>query len=134
MTKTLLFWFVILEYLHRLLSLCSGQYDVYVEVDGRHKKVGEYDGQGFFGELALMYNVPRAATVVCSSPGCVWALVSLQRCSFYNHFKYFISSCFSNSVFMLFKYRTHWVFSFLNSIKINNFFNFIETLDWKSFF
>lgn len=52
----------------------SGQYDVYVEVDGRHKKVGEYDGQGFFGELALMYNVPRAATVVCSSPGCVWAL------------------------------------------------------------
>ena len=60
------------------LSLCSGQYDVYVEVDGRHKKVGEYDGQGFFGELALMYNVPRAATVVCSSPGCVWALVSFQ--------------------------------------------------------
>ncbi|XP_036358919.1 cAMP-dependent protein kinase type II regulatory subunit isoform X2 [Octopus sinensis] len=52
----------------------SGQYDVYVEVDGRHKKVGEYDGQGFFGELALMYNVPRAATVVCSAPGSVWAL------------------------------------------------------------
>ncbi|GAB1598877.1 cAMP-dependent protein kinase type II regulatory subunit-like [Argonauta hians] len=52
----------------------SGHYDVYVEVDSHHKKVGEYSGHGFFGELALMYNVPRAATVVCSVPGSVWAL------------------------------------------------------------
>ena len=27
------------------------------------KQVGAYDGHGSFGELALMYNMPRAATI-----------------------------------------------------------------------
>lgn len=34
-----------------------------------------YDGQGSFGELALMYNTPRAATVVATSEGVLWAMV-----------------------------------------------------------
>ena len=39
-------------------------------------KVGAYDNTGSFGELALMYNTPRAATIVATSAGAVWALVS----------------------------------------------------------
>lgn len=56
--------------------VCRGTYDIYVEIDGQPKLVGNYDNAGFFGELALMYNMPRAATIIASSPGTIWALVS----------------------------------------------------------
>ncbi|XP_076469393.1 cAMP-dependent protein kinase type II-beta regulatory subunit-like isoform X2 [Babylonia areolata] len=52
----------------------SGTYDIYVEIEGQPKLVGNYDNSGFFGELALMYNMPRAATIVASSTGSLWAL------------------------------------------------------------
>ncbi|KAL8610218.1 hypothetical protein ACOMHN_038913 [Nucella lapillus] len=52
----------------------SGTYDIYVDIDGQPKLVGNYDNSGFFGELALMYNMPRAATIIASSPGTIWAL------------------------------------------------------------
>ena len=38
-------------------------------------QVGNIQAGGSFGELALMYNAPRAATVVSAESGCtVWAL------------------------------------------------------------
>ncbi|KAI8061581.1 camp-dependent protein kinase regulatory subunit [Gongronella butleri] len=37
-------------------------------------KVTSYEAGGSFGELALMYNAPRAATIVATSPSVVWAL------------------------------------------------------------
>jgi CRP-like cAMP-binding protein len=38
-------------------------------------KVGHIEAGGSFGELALMYNAPRAATVISAEPGCtLWAL------------------------------------------------------------
>jgi len=40
-----------------------------------------YSGKGAFGELALMYNCPRAATVVARSQGTLWAL---DRATFTN--------------------------------------------------
>jgi len=54
----------------------SGAYDVYVKIDGEPepKKVMNYDNQGSFGELALMYNLPRAATVQATSTGVLWAM------------------------------------------------------------
>ncbi|XP_076447637.1 cAMP-dependent protein kinase type II regulatory subunit-like isoform X1 [Babylonia areolata] len=52
----------------------SGTYDIFVDVDGKPKNVGNYDNAGFFGELALMYNMPRAATIIASSCGTIWAL------------------------------------------------------------
>lgn len=47
-----------------------------MKVDGTDKLVGCYDNRGSFGELALMYNTPRAATIIATSPGALWCLVS----------------------------------------------------------
>lgn len=62
----------------------SGVFDIYVQnpsgaddSNGRHfgKRVAEAKEGGSFGELALMYNAPRAATVVSRTSDCVvWAL------------------------------------------------------------
>jgi cAMP-dependent protein kinase regulator len=48
----------------------SGLFDVYV--NGVH--VAEYDEKGSFGELALIHNCARAATVMSVSSGTVWCL------------------------------------------------------------
>jgi CRP-like cAMP-binding protein len=53
----------------------SGTLDVYVSRDGNEPvKVLEYGPGGSFGELALMYNAPRAATVKATSDCVLWAL------------------------------------------------------------
>ena len=59
--------------------LSSGTYDIYVDIEGSPKCVGSYDGQGSFGELALMYNMPRAATIVATSEGNLWAMVRRRQ-------------------------------------------------------
>ncbi|XP_069062312.1 cAMP-dependent protein kinase type II-alpha regulatory subunit [Pleurodeles waltl] len=52
-----------------------GQYDIFVSKDGGEARcVGRYDNRGSFGELALMYNTPRAATIVATSEGALWGL------------------------------------------------------------
>ncbi|XP_029472137.1 cAMP-dependent protein kinase type II-beta regulatory subunit isoform X2 [Rhinatrema bivittatum] len=51
-----------------------GTYDIYVKCDGVGRCVGTYDNRGSFGELALMYNTPRAATIIATSPGAIWGL------------------------------------------------------------
>ncbi|XP_054845288.1 cAMP-dependent protein kinase type II-beta regulatory subunit [Eublepharis macularius] len=51
-----------------------GTYDIYVKSDGVGRCVGTYDNRGSFGELALMYNTSRAATIIATSPGAVWGL------------------------------------------------------------
>ncbi|XP_033745430.1 cAMP-dependent protein kinase type II regulatory subunit-like isoform X1 [Pecten maximus] len=48
----------------------SGTYDIFVNGN----LVGNYDSKGSFGELALMYNMPRAATIVATSDGTLWAM------------------------------------------------------------
>ncbi|KAK4047951.1 hypothetical protein OIO90_005989 [Microbotryomycetes sp. JL221] len=45
-----------------------------VSIPGEEKKVATYGPGGSFGELALMYNAPRAATVVATSRSVLWAL------------------------------------------------------------
>lgn len=52
----------------------KGVYDIIVKVDGVEKNVGQYDNNGSFGELALMYNTPRAATIQAKTPGILWAM------------------------------------------------------------
>ncbi|KAM6960472.1 cAMP-dependent protein kinase type II-beta regulatory subunit [Aplochiton taeniatus] len=52
----------------------SGMYEIFMKADGTEKTVGFCDNRGSFGELALMYNTPRAATIVATSPGALWCL------------------------------------------------------------
>ncbi|KAF6818425.1 camp-dependent protein kinase regulatory subunit [Colletotrichum sojae] len=61
----------------------KGSFDVYVNSsgtlqpgpEGMGQKVGTIQAGGSFGELALMYNAPRAATVISAEPTCnLWAL------------------------------------------------------------
>jgi len=61
----------------------SGVYDVIIttrktgnsgEVVETSSRVLQFDGRGSFGELALMYNQPRAASVVAVTEGRLWAM------------------------------------------------------------
>lgn len=51
-----------------------GTYNILVTKDDQTRTVGQYDNRGSFGELALMYNTPRAATIVATSEGALWGL------------------------------------------------------------
>ena len=53
-----------------------GNFDILVSTDGLPRVVGCYNNRGSFGELALMYNTPRAATIIATSAGALWCLVS----------------------------------------------------------
>jgi cAMP-dependent protein kinase regulator len=53
----------------------EGTFDVFVQRgDNAPGKVCDYNPGAMFGELALMYNAPRAATVTSTSVAKVWAL------------------------------------------------------------
>ena len=57
----------------------DGQVEVYVLINGENKKVHQYKPGDAFGELAIMYNAPRAATCRAATESKVW---SLDRLSF----------------------------------------------------
>ncbi|EEC16196.1 cAMP-dependent protein kinase type II regulatory subunit, putative [Ixodes scapularis] len=53
----------------------NGTYNIFVSTDTeKNKLVGKYENSGSFGELALMYNMPRAATITAVSEGSLWAM------------------------------------------------------------
>ncbi|KAA0197375.1 cAMP-dependent protein kinase type II-alpha regulatory subunit [Fasciolopsis buskii] len=52
----------------------KGVYDIIVKIQGEEKTVGKYENKGSFGELALMYNTPRAATILATTEGVLWAM------------------------------------------------------------
>lgn len=60
----------------------SGTFDIHVSAtgkreagpDGLGRKVGSSPAGSSFGELALMYNAPRAASVVSTGPAILWQL------------------------------------------------------------
>ncbi|XP_041709644.1 cAMP-dependent protein kinase type II-beta regulatory subunit-like [Coregonus clupeaformis] len=51
-----------------------GTFDILMKADRVERVVGSYDNQGSFGELALMYNTPRAATIIATSVGALWCM------------------------------------------------------------
>ncbi|KAM9227826.1 cAMP-dependent protein kinase type II-alpha regulatory subunit [Leptosomus discolor] len=66
-----------------------GLYDIVVAKDNQSRCVGCYDNHGSFGELALMYNTPRAATIVATTEGALWGLdrVTFRRIILKNNAK-----------------------------------------------
>ncbi|XP_074770044.1 cAMP-dependent protein kinase type II-alpha regulatory subunit isoform X4 [Athene noctua] len=66
-----------------------GLYDIVVAKDNQSRCVGRYDNHGSFGELALMYNTPRAATIVATTEGALWGLdrVTFRRIILKNNAK-----------------------------------------------
>ncbi|XP_040155801.1 cAMP-dependent protein kinase type II regulatory subunit isoform X1 [Anopheles arabiensis] len=50
----------------------NGIYNAYVGEDQKH--IHTYDNRGSFGELALLYNMPRAATIQAETDGKLWAM------------------------------------------------------------
>ncbi|XP_055536403.1 cAMP-dependent protein kinase type II regulatory subunit isoform X1 [Wyeomyia smithii] len=50
----------------------SGVYKAYVGEDQKH--IHTYENSGSFGELALLYNMPRAATIQAETEGQLWAM------------------------------------------------------------
>ncbi|XP_056634662.1 cAMP-dependent protein kinase type II regulatory subunit isoform X1 [Diorhabda sublineata] len=54
----------------------SGTYHVFVSPDPSKEPnhIHTYEDSGSFGELALLYNMPRAATVKAVTPGSLWAM------------------------------------------------------------
>ncbi|TNN85547.1 cAMP-dependent protein kinase type II-alpha regulatory subunit [Liparis tanakae] len=58
----------------------NGVYDIFVQKDKVSVCVGKYDNKGSFGELALMYNTPRAATIMATQDGALWGLGDEADC------------------------------------------------------
>ncbi|RUS73768.1 hypothetical protein EGW08_018479 [Elysia chlorotica] len=56
-----------------------GRYGVMVSQDGQDKRVHQFENVGSFGELALLYNMPRSASIVAETEGVLWAM---DRASF----------------------------------------------------
>lgn len=52
----------------------EGTCDILVTKDHQMPPVGRYGSCGSFGEWALMYNTPRAASIVTLSEGSLWRL------------------------------------------------------------
>ncbi|XP_001641597.2 cAMP-dependent protein kinase type II regulatory subunit [Nematostella vectensis] len=52
----------------------EGEFEVLFETNGAQEKLGRLKGPGSFGELALMYNCPRSATIRACTPGVLWVL------------------------------------------------------------
>lgn len=65
----------ILSLLFLFLSFYRGIYDIVVA----GICVGQYNNKGSFGELALMYNTPRAATIIATQEGALWGLVRTYK-------------------------------------------------------
>lgn len=67
------------NYTDSFLIISRGVYDIFVQKDGVSVCVGKYNNKGSFGELALMYNTPRAATIIATEEGALWGLVSVTK-------------------------------------------------------
>ncbi|XP_076247359.1 cAMP-dependent protein kinase type II regulatory subunit isoform X2 [Calliopsis andreniformis] len=53
----------------------KGRFEVYVkDQSGVETMIHTYDNRGAFGELALLYNMPRAASIKALTPGTLWAM------------------------------------------------------------
>jgi len=64
----------------RCSLLRRGNFDIFINdpVTSVPQHKGAYKGTGAFGELALMYNCPRMATIIATTDGALWGMVSAR--------------------------------------------------------
>lgn len=65
------------------IDYISGIFDAHVMDNGVSRLIATYDNIGSFGELALMYNTPRATTIIARTVGALWCLVRETFISFH---------------------------------------------------
>ncbi|KAM4678090.1 cAMP-dependent protein kinase type II-beta regulatory subunit [Discoglossus pictus] len=101
-----------------------GTYDIYVKIEGVGRCVGAYDNHGSFGELALMYNTPRAATIIATSLGAIWGLdrATFRRIIVKNNAKK--RRMFENFIESL---------PFLKSLELSERLKVVDVIDTKAF-
>lgn len=61
--------------------MSSGEYECHKVISGNNTYLKTYKNGEAFGELSLMYNAPRAATITCKASG---ILFKLDRQTFRN--------------------------------------------------
>jgi cAMP-dependent protein kinase regulator len=59
---------------NELYLVDSGKFDCFKKIGEENKKIKEYHSGEVFGELALLYNAPRAATIVAVQDSVLWSL------------------------------------------------------------
>ena len=59
---------------NNLYIVAEGAFDCYKKIQGEEQYLKTYQRGEAFGELALMYNAPRAATIVSKEEGKLYAL------------------------------------------------------------
>ena len=59
---------------NELFVVESGHLKCYKKIEGEEKLVKEYQEGDVFGELALLYNTPRAATIISQEESLLWSL------------------------------------------------------------
>ena len=64
-----------------LYVIASGEYECTKMINGKSTYLKTYKAGELFGELSLMYNAKRAASIKCSKPGTIFAL---DRLTFIN--------------------------------------------------
>lgn len=52
----------------------KGEYDILINDGEKDKCVATLKNKGYFGELALLYNCPRSATIIAKNNGVLWGL------------------------------------------------------------
>lgn len=63
------------KYWRKYICPPSGIFHAYVGEPGTEPKlIHTYNNSGSFGELALLYNMPRAATIQAETEGSLWAM------------------------------------------------------------
>lgn len=59
---------------NELYLVDSGKLSCYKNLNNENKKIKEYHSGEVFGELALLYNAPRAATIIADEDCILWSL------------------------------------------------------------
>uniref|UniRef100_A0A673L685 cAMP-dependent protein kinase type II regulatory subunit n=1 Tax=Sinocyclocheilus rhinocerous TaxID=307959 RepID=A0A673L685_9TELE len=104
-----------------------GVFDIVIQKDGVSRCVGRYDNKGSFGELALMYNTPRAATIRATQEGALWALVRIPSCTA------LVSLLIVNILYPFFLAEVHFPSYYVSVCQLSERMKIVDVVGMKTF-